>query len=100
MVVAQVLALLVSSNLLVAGEPDTQSKRVVYSIFGPTHEDSQAVRHVRGTSEDSADYEEEQEEHVKHGRKKMEGLLQVVFFSAMAALMLGRIGPMMPMLRC
>ena len=99
MVVAQVLALLVSSNLLVAGETDTQSKRVVYSIFGPTHEDSQAVRHVRGTSEDSTDYEE-QEEHVKHGRKKMEGLLQVVFFSAVAALMLGRIGPMMPMLRC
>ena len=99
MVVAQVLALLVSSNLLVAGEPDTQSKRVVYSIFGLTHEDSKAVRHVRGTSEDSTDYEE-QEEHVKHGRKKMEGLLQVVFFSAVAALMLGRIGPMMPMLRC
>ena len=69
MVVAQVLALLVSSNLLVAGEPDTQSKRVVYSIFGPTHEDSQAVRHVRGTSEDSADYEEEQEERRKRALK-------------------------------
>merc|ERR1712203_339697 len=64
-VFAQVLTLLVSSNLLVPCEPDTQLK------IGPAHEDSQAVRHVRSTSDGSTDYEEygdrlvEQEDHVK-----------------------------------
>ena len=70
-VFAQVLTLLVSSNLLVAGEPDTQLK------IGPAHEDSQAARHVRSTSDGSTDYEEygdrlvEQEDHVKPGLRKV-----------------------------
>ena len=70
-VFAQVLTLLVSSNLLVACEPDTQLK------IGPAHEDSQAVRHVRSTSDGSTDYEEygdrlvEQEDHVKPGLRKV-----------------------------
>ena len=70
-VFAQVLTLLVSSNLLVACEPDTQLK------IGPAHEDSQAARHVRSTSDGSTDYEEygdrlvEQEDHVKPGLRKV-----------------------------
>ena len=70
-VFAQVLTLLVSSNLLVPCEPDTQLK------IGPAHEDSQAARHVRSTSDGSTDYEEygdrlvEQEDHVKPGLRKV-----------------------------